>query len=176
MRNFRNITEQEIRSFYECDIYDSPLFPVLQEKDLAEGFIRWMTGPADETEKPGKHTTEAYDRQVREQYKNLWLKAVRLSAAEIPGKADLSRLSASRRKNMEASLEAAAANQRQSIFYQLDLKQAAVEFRKAGLSLPPAPGPGENVMTRIHDQMFRAVYNHQSEKYQKASAGRPFHC
>lgn len=170
----RNITEQEIRSFYECDIYDSPLFPVLQEKDLAEGFIRWMTGPADETEKPGKHTTEAYDRQVREQYKNLWLKAVRLSAAEIPGKADLSRLSASRRKNMEASLEALAANQRQSIFYQLDLKQAAVEFRKAGLSLPPAPGPGENVMTRIHDQMFRAVYNHQSEKISEGFSRQAF--
>jgi len=137
---------------------------VVEEKDLNEGFIQWMAGTANETEKPGKRASGAQNHQVRDQYKDLWLKANRLSAAKITSQANLSRLSASRRRNMEASLKALATNYRQSIFYQLDLKKVAAEFRKAQLSLPPVPGTGENMMTRIHDLMFRAAYfNHQSK-------------
>ena len=137
------------------DSYDSPLFPVMDERDISEGFLQWLIGTA-----ANPVTTSSTS-----QHKNKWLKSPRLSSAEIIKQANHSRLSAQRRKNLEASLWALAKNQRQSIFYQLDLKQMAVEFNEAKLPLPGQPGPGAGVMTRIHDLMFRAAFfEHRSEK------------
>jgi len=163
----RLFTEKEIIAFSGNDIYESPLFPVVNESDISEGFIQWLiaaaanpgtTSSAGQTLHPGTMSSAR-------QYKNKWLKARKLSSADIIKKANHSRKAAQRKKNIEASLEALAKNHRQSIFYQLDLKQLAGEFRKARLQLPELVEAPADVMTRIHDLMFRsAFWEHQSGK------------
>jgi galactokinase/mevalonate kinase-like predicted kinase len=58
----------------------------------------------------------------------------------------------------KVSLLALSNNQRQSIFYQLDLKNTSDQFVKLKLPLPQMPGLTENIMTRIHYLMLCAAY------------------
>ena len=160
--NDRHFAREEIKSCLAFDIYDSPLFPVLRERDITADFIQWLCGWAGDE----NNTSSARN------HKKAWLSSDRLSAAEIIGRTDHSCLSVRRRKNMEMSLSALAENHKQSIFYQLDLKQLAGEFRKAKLQLPERPGTETDVMTRIHDLMFRSVYHEKHGGQKAAELGR----
>ncbi len=78
-----------------------------------------------------------------------------LSAEDISNVANLRRLFAQRRDFRSANWPALARNWQHSVFYQLDLDDAANEFREMQIPEPPALTADAPLMTRIHDAMFR---------------------
>ncbi|MBN2812592.1 MAG: bifunctional fucokinase/L-fucose-1-P-guanylyltransferase, partial [Bacteroidales bacterium] len=103
----------------KTDIQEAQLFPVLPNLDVAEELLRWMIA---EDEGPGKSV--------------IWLSLPRLSAAEISERANLMRLFAQREAFRHTSLAKLTRNYKRSVFYQVDLKRAAMDFAHAGLPLP----------------------------------------
>ena len=78
-----------------------------------------------------------------------------LSAEELSAQANLRRLFAQRRQIRRQNWPAMAANWQHSVFYQLDLDDAAREFRQMHIPMPDALPETAPLMTRIHDAMFR---------------------
>ena len=78
-----------------------------------------------------------------------------LNSNELAERANLRRLFAQRKAYRKQNWSALAKNWRHSVFYQLDLADAAAEFQKEGIPLPPALPEEAPLMTRIHDAMFR---------------------
>ena len=70
-------------------------------------------------------------------------------------RANLPRLFAQRREFRKRNWSALAQNWRHSVFYQLDLADAAEQFQKENIPLPPPLSSDAPLMTRIHDAMFR---------------------
>jgi len=78
-----------------------------------------------------------------------------LSAEQISSEANLCRLFEQRKMFRSQVWPALARNWEHSVFYQLDLDDAAREFEACQIPMP-APLPDEApLMTRIHDAMFR---------------------
>ena len=78
-----------------------------------------------------------------------------LNSNELAECADLRRLFAQRKAFRKQNWSALANNWRHSVFYQLDLADAASEFQKENIPLPPPLPEDAPLMTRIHDAMFR---------------------
>ena len=78
-----------------------------------------------------------------------------LSAEDISNVANLRRLFAQRKVFRSRNWPALARNWQHSVFYQLDLDDAAREFKEMNLSQPAALPVEAPLMTRIHDCMFR---------------------
>ena len=74
---------------------------------------------------------------------------------ELAERANLRRLFAQRREFRKQNWSAMARNWRHSVFYQLDLADAAETFQREGIPLPPPLSDDAPLMTRIHDAMFR---------------------
>lgn len=120
------------------DIQKAPLFPVGDDMEQLGIMARWMTSEPELA-----------------QGKELWQKARKVSADEIMEIASLARIFGQRREFLAESLGLLAANQ-QSVFYQLDLNDAAVKFNDLGLEAP-APLPADSTMARrLHNYMLRA--------------------
>lgn len=67
-----------------------------------------------------------------------------------------------------------ATNHHKSIFYFLDLEKISIEYRKSDLELPVELSPGEPVIKRINDSMFRARVTGSKERaaqYEKQAFG-----
>lgn len=79
-----------------------------------------------------------------------------ISAEEISSKANLKRLFEQRREFRKKNWSELAANHNHSVFYQLDLDDAAKEFAENNIPLPEPLSDKEPVMKRIHDAMFRS--------------------
>lgn len=79
-----------------------------------------------------------------------------ISAEEISSKANLKRLFEQRREFRKKNWSELAANHNHSVFYQLDLDDAAKEFAENNIPLPEPLSDREPVMKRIHDAMFRS--------------------
>ena len=78
-----------------------------------------------------------------------------LNSNELAERANLRRLFAQRKAFRRQNWTALATNWCHSVFYQLDLADAASEFQKENIPMP-LPLPHEApLMTRIHDAMFR---------------------
>ena len=78
-----------------------------------------------------------------------------LNSNELAECADLRRLFAQCKAFRKQNWSALANNWRHSVFYQLDLADAASEFQKENIPLPPPLPEEAPLMTRIHDAMFR---------------------
>ncbi len=89
-----------------------------------------------------------------------------MSAEEISNEANLVRLVEQREQFRKANWPALAANHERSVFYQLDLHDAAREFVKFGISMPAPISENASLMTRIHDAMFRASLSQESKEYE----------
>ena len=74
---------------------------------------------------------------------------------ELAERANLRRLFAQRKAFRKQNWSALAKNWSHSVFYQLDLADAAEQFKNEQISLPPALTDDAPLMTRIHDAMFR---------------------
>ena len=115
-----------------------PLFPVVENIDEMELVLRWMLGEKDLSE--GQKIFE---------------KSRRLSADEISTFANLRRLNVQRRENRMKNWPALAANYQHSVFYQIDLEDAAREFTEGGLPMPEPLSENEALLIRMSDAMFR---------------------
>ena len=78
-----------------------------------------------------------------------------LSAEEISSKANLVRLFAQRADFRKEDWTAVASNWRHSVFYQLDLDDAARAFKRYDIPMPAPLDDEAPLMVRIHDAMFR---------------------
>ena len=78
-----------------------------------------------------------------------------LNSNELAERANLRRLFAQRSAYRKQNWSALAKNWNHSVFYQLDLADAAFEFEKNHIPMPPALPEDAPLMTRIHDAMFR---------------------
>ncbi len=124
------------------DLQSARLFPVCDTVEELGKVFRWMI--ADPSFEEGKE---------------IWTRKRRVSADEISAYANLRRLVAQRRAFRAENWPKLAENYEKSVFYQLNLKDAAGEFVAGGLPLP-APLHGKpSLMTCIHDRMFRSQYH-----------------
>ena len=78
-----------------------------------------------------------------------------VNSNELAERANLRRLFAQREAFQHQNWSALARNWRHSVFYQLDLADAAIQFQKGNIPLPPPLSDDAPLMTRIHDAMFR---------------------
>ena len=78
-----------------------------------------------------------------------------VNSNELAERANLRRLFAQREAFQHQNWSAMACNWRHSVFYQLDLADAAIQFQKGNIPLPPPLSDDASLMTRIHDAMFR---------------------
>ena len=78
-----------------------------------------------------------------------------LNSNELAERANLRRLFAQRSEYRKQNWNALAKNWNHSVFYQLDLADAAFEFEKNHIPMPQALPEDAPLMTRIHDAMFR---------------------
>ena len=118
-----------------------PQFPVVDNVDDMGKALLWMLG----------------DEQCVEG-RRVWEQSLHLSAEDICNEANLLRLTAQRRKFRMRNWPALAANYRRSVFYQLDLEDAAREFVEGRVPLPPPLPDTEPILIRMHDAMFREEY------------------
>ncbi len=135
----RNLDITQFLSLKE-DIQDAPLFPVLDRKDITRDFIQWMI----DDKEPNRTNSDTY------------LRASKFSASDILSEANLQRLYEQRMHDSRKIIPALAKNHEKSIFYQLDLKDLAQHYLKAGLPLPDELNDKAPGMSHIHDNMFRA--------------------
>ena len=77
-----------------------------------------------------------------------------LNSNEVAERANLKRLFDQRRKYRKENWLALAKNWHHSVFYQLDLADAAETFEKEQIPLPEPLGEDAPLMTRIHNAMF----------------------
>lgn len=79
-----------------------------------------------------------------------------LSAEQISATANLRRLTEQRRMLRAGNWKAIAENHEYSVFYQTNLYDAAREFVSSNIELPQTIGDDQQLLTRIHDAMFRS--------------------
>lgn len=121
------------------DLQAACIFPVCDTAEEAGLVLRWMLG---ETQ--------------LEQGKKIWNESKKICADDISARANLVRLTQQRTHLRALNWEALAKNHEHSVFYQVDLDNAAHEFAAFHI---PAPAPLDErvpLMTRIHDKMFRS--------------------
>lgn len=125
----------------DISLYDLPLFPEAGREEIPRMLDLLLHAEADPAP---------------------WVGASRLSARELSERAD-ARIFYQQRQDLKyLSLPKLAANHQKSIFYFLDLEHTSVDYREAGLELPAVLSPGETVIKRINDAMFRArVYGNR---------------
>lgn len=121
------------------DLQAAPVFPATTSIEELGILIRWMT--AEPQLKQGKE---------------LWLRAEKLSADEISAQANLERLYAQRSAFRRDNWKGLSANYEKSVFYQLDLQDAANEFVRLNLEVPAVLKEDAAPMVRIHNRMLRA--------------------
>lgn len=121
------------------DLQAACLFPVCDTVDELGLAIRWMT-----TEPELKEGAE------------VWKKARKVSADDISAFANLHRLVSQRKAFALMNWPILAKNHEKSIFYQLNLEDAAHQFAENALSLPSELPESTDRMTCISDSMFRS--------------------
>lgn len=122
---------------FEGVLQQQPLFPVASNIDELGLLLCHMLGQAPQAQA-------------------LFDKAPKLSAEQISAQANLHRLTAQRRAFRALAWPRLAENHAHSVFYQLDLGDAAREYAAAQIPAPPPLADSEPLMKRLHDAMFRS--------------------
>ena len=119
-----------------------PQFPIVDNIDEAGLVLRYMLNQETEGEDKGKG-------------KAIFEKAQKISAEQISATANLRRLFEQRREFRKHNWSALADNYEHSVFYQLDLNDAAKEFKANGIAMPKLLPDSAPLLTRMKDAMFR---------------------
>ena len=119
-----------------------PQFPIVDNIDEAGLVLRYMLNQETEGEGKGKG-------------KAIFEKAQKISAEQISATANLRRLFEQRREFRKHNWSALADNYEHSVFYQLDLNDAAKEFKANGIAMPKPLPDSAPLLTRMKDAMFR---------------------
>ena len=134
----RGITWNDIQGCTD-DLQAASIFPMTESVDELGLLLRWMTTEPDLAEG-----------------RVLWLNCMKLSADEISARANLQRLYAQRTAFRRENWKGLSDNYEKSVFYQLDLEDAAHEFVNLGLEVPQAL-PGDTAqLLQMHNRMLRA--------------------
>jgi len=131
----RKIRSSELGWELDQCIYDMPLFPVCPKEEIRDMLELLLDEQAD----TGR-----------------WYRASRMSARELARVASAEILYEQRHAFRKGALPRLAGNHAKSIFYYLDLEKTARDYRRMALELPPELSPGEPLIKRINDNMFRA--------------------
>ncbi len=106
---------------------------------------------------------------------NIWMKSKKISADTISSIANIKRLYSQRDSFRKENWESLSANYDSSVFYQLDLKDAARNFARNNIDLPKALPESASLMRKIGDSMFRAEVERRNgrpfEKYEERAFG-----
>ena len=152
----RKVAVEEIDGAH--DLQAARLFPVCSTIEELGLVMRWMISEPE-----------------LQEGKEIWKRSRRLSADEISAYANLRRLAAQRDSFRVMNWPVLARNYERSVFYQLNLDDAAHEFAIHHLELPDALPLSAPLMTRISDNMFRARVQQFSGKtyteYERRSFG-----
>ena len=121
------------------DLQAARIFPVCESIEEMGKVVDWMiNNPADE------------------EGKAIWMKSRKLCADEISTFANLRRLVAQREAFRKDNWVGLAKNHKRSVFYQLNLQDAAEEFAANNIELPAPLTEEDQLIKRIGDAMFRS--------------------
>ena len=121
------------------DLQAARLFPVADSVEELGLMMRWMVSEPS-----------------LEEGRTCWKNSRKLSADEISAFANLRRLVKQREEYCKINWVGLAKNHEYSVFYQLNLEDAARNFAAFDLPLPEPLPETSPLMTRISDNMFRA--------------------
>ena len=153
-RPFRNWTEDRgIVIDENCDIQQARLFPVTDSMHDAGLLLRWMM----------------YEPEL-EGARRLWERSRKLSAEEISAEANLMRLALQRNDFRNENWRMLARNYEHSVFYQVDLEDAAKTFATHHIGEPMPISDKAPLFTRIHDSMFRSELARKTGKKEDSEA------
>ena len=136
------LSERSIASFNigeDPDLQEACLFPICDSVDEMGDILRWMI--SDPLCKTGEVA---------------WMNKRKISADEIASSANIRRLVKQREEFRKNNWVALSKNYEQSVFYQLDLEDAARQFVVNKLEEPEPLSLKAPLMMRINDSMFRA--------------------
>lgn len=123
---------------FKGELQSTPLFPIVDNTDDLGAVLDWMTG-----NKENSRGAEVFD------------KSRKISAEDISAYANLRRLEAQRKTFRALNWPLLAKNHENSVFYQINLNNAADEFKKFGIETPAPLPENADRLTRISDAMFR---------------------
>lgn len=121
------------------DLQSARIFPVAENLHDASLLLRWMM-----------HQPELQGG------KRLWMQSRKMSAEEISAGANLRRLIRQRTAFRTDNWPALARNYEHSVFYQIDLENAANDFVNHQIADPLPVSEQAPLLTRVHDSMFRS--------------------
>ena len=121
------------------DLQAARFFPITDNLHDAGLLLRWMLS------QPELDTA-----------RRLWAECPKASADELSDRANLLRLAQQRHLFRADNWRALARNHEHSVFYQVDLEDAARSFAQYGIAEPLPIGDQAPLLTRIHDSMFRS--------------------
>ena len=139
------------------DIQSAPIFPVVDNVSDMGLVLRWML---NEPSLQGGRV--------------IWEDSLKLSADELSEKANLRRLTCQRHENRMKNWPFLASNYAHSVFYQVDLDEAAHDFAEGHIAEPHPLPDSEPLLTRIHDAMFRSELERLKGKPSNKNAEKAF--
>ena len=139
------------------DIQSAPIFPVVDKVSDMGLVLRWML---NEPSLQGGRV--------------IWEDSQKLSADELSEKANLRRLICQRHENRMKNWPFLASNYAHSVFYQVDLDEAAHDFAEGHIAEPHPLPESEPLLTRIHDAMFRSELERLKGKPSNKNAEKAF--
>jgi galactokinase/mevalonate kinase-like predicted kinase len=139
------------------DIQSAPIFPVVDNVSDMGLVLRWML---NEPSLQGGRM--------------IWEDSQKLSADELSEKANLRRLICQRHENRMKNWPFLASNYAHSVFYQVDLDEAAHDFAESHIAEPHPLPDSEPLLTRIHDAMFRSELERLEGKPSNKNAEKAF--
>ena len=139
------------------DIQSAPIFPVVDIVSDMGLVLRWML---NEPSLQGGRM--------------IWEDSQKLSADELSEKANLRRLTCQRHENRMKNWPFLASNYAHSVFYQVDLDEAAHDFAEGHIAEPHPLPESEPLLTRIHDAMFRSELERLKGKPSNKNAEKAF--
>ena len=135
-----------------ADLQAAAIFPLCESIDEAGKVLQWML------------TTPEL-----QEGKDIWTRVRRMSADEISNEANLLRLDRQRRQLRAGNWTALAKNHEHSVFYQVDLEDAAREFSAYGIAEPQPLPDNVPLLKRIHASTFRSeLARNNSRPYQQS--------
>ena len=133
----RHITISSIEG--NSDLQSAQIFPVVNNLHDAGLLLRWMM-----------HQSDLQGGRI------LWERSRKMSADAISAEANLLRLTRQREAFCSENWRALARNYEHSVFYQIDLEDAAHDFHRYHLAEPLPISEHAPLLIRIHDNMFRS--------------------
>ncbi|MGP1477014.1 MAG: bifunctional fucokinase/fucose-1-phosphate guanylyltransferase [Phocaeicola sp.] len=138
--NVRNVDIKSVEG--KEDLQSARIFPEVTDIEQLGIVMRWMVSEPELSEGAG-----------------IWKNSKKLSADEISSFANLRRLVKQREVFRDDNWPLLAENYEHSVFYQVNLEEAAQVFANKKMALPAALPEFAPLMTKISDSMFRARVN-----------------